>query len=222
MDSDMIVFGDLHSKPDALETILGHAEQNNISVALNLGDENHLYGDECELEKVYELLRNWRDASSRRRLICVASDRTDDVISTLCRNYVGMNKRGEIKGKSIFKEGNILAAHEGKDILEEYGDFIKNYHAREPLMIFHGHLHSMNVCGEYRWLNDNEKIRFIKEGEKHWKLRNRTVYWVSPGKAGWPGNDEYGYGSTEVANFALYHPKDKKLTLKSVSLPKSQ
>jgi hypothetical protein len=222
MDSNMIVFSCLHSKPDALETILGYAEENNINVALNLGDESHLYGSEWELKEIYELLKQWRDASSERRLICVEGWATRDVIPQLRKNYVGMNKKGEVNGKSIFKEGNVLAAHEGKDILEEYGDFIRNYHDQEPLMIFHGHLHSMNVHGEYKWLDDNEKVRFIKEGEKHWELKDRTVYWASPGKASWPGNTEYGGGPTEAINFALYYPKDRKLTLKSVFPSKNQ
>lgn len=212
----MIVFGCLHSKPDALETILKHAEENNINVALNLGDESHLYGIDWELKNIYTLLRDWRDASPERRLICVAGWATRSVTPKLRKDYIGMNKKGEVTGKSIFKEDNILAAHEGKDILAEHGDFIRNYSGPEPLMIFHGHLHSMNVCREYRRLDDNEKVRFIKEGEKHWELRDRTVYWVSPRKASWPGNDEYGYGSTEEINFALYYPKDRKLTLKSV------
>lgn len=176
MDSSIIVFSCLHSKPDALETILGHAEENNINVALNLGDESHLYGSEWELKEIYERLKRWRDTSSERRLICVAGWATRDVIPELRKNYVGMNKKGEVVGKNIFEEGNILASHEGKDILNEYGDFIKNYHGQESLMIFHGHLHSMNVCREYKWLEDNEKVRFIKEGEKHWTLSSGTVY----------------------------------------------
>jgi hypothetical protein len=123
---------------------------------------------------------------------------------------VGMDDEGKVIEKSIFKEDNILAAHKGMDIEKVYGSLIKSYHGTEPLVIFQGHIHSINVLREYKWLSYDDKVHFIKVGVKHFYLDPGTAYWISPGRACYIGS------RTETINFAIYDPKERLVILKSV------
>ena len=210
---NVVVFGDLHLNYDALEVILEEARKENIDTALNLGDEDSFGGGLPEYyDKLFGALREYRDEKKERRLICIIGDKTWGVKPDLKRNYVGVDSKGRIKGSVIFREGNVIAGHNAEWIFKEYADFIKNYSGSEPLVIFHGHSHSMGVLPEFKWLEQDEFIHFLSEGRREFQLEPRKVYWINPG-APYPYanlNERIG-----AANFALYYPKEQKVILRT-------
>ena len=154
-----IVFGDLHLDWRALEVILSEARKLGIDTALNLGDEGCFFGGRDEdYDKLYNALRNFRDERPERELICMVGGETDLVPSDLFRNYVGVDSRGRTGRCLVRKRGNVIAGHWGEKIFQRYKRLILNYNGLEPLIIFHGHSHSMGVLPEFKWLRGSLKI----------------------------------------------------------------
>jgi predicted phosphodiesterase len=218
MNEKMVFFGDLHLEEEALSFILQYASRKKINVVLNLGDESDFEDSPIILENIYKRLMKWRDKSSDRRLICVVGDQTEDVIPKLRRNYVGMDENGEVIENSIFKESNLIAVHSGQDVERAYSELLRSYHNTEPLLVLHGDVHAMSVYRQYRWLDDWQKVRFIKNGERQIKLKRGLIYWISPGCALWEIYKNHDFVGNAI-NFGIYDPKEKKVTLKSVVKP---
>ncbi|MBM3303525.1 MAG: hypothetical protein FJY76_00370 [Candidatus Aenigmarchaeota archaeon] len=216
MDSDMVAFGDLHLAWRAADIILDEARKSGIDIAFNLGDEDTFCGGpQSYYDRLYGAMREFRDEKPGRRLICLIGDKTGGVPSDLKRNYVGTDSRGRIKGSLVFREGNVIAAHNGRWIIDELGDFIRDYPGGEPLVVFHGHSHSMGVLPEYRWLKDDEKVDFLPEGGREVRLEPGRVYWANPGAPCLYATDD-----SDAANFLVYSPSRRIITLRSILYPR--
>ncbi|MBL7169800.1 MAG: metallophosphoesterase family protein [Candidatus Aenigmarchaeota archaeon] len=213
MSDKIIVFGDIHLCYQALNVILEEADKLGIDFAINLGDEDSIFGtrrgDEHDL--IFGRLRDYRDLRSERRLICVVGNETGGVKPYLLQNYVGVDERGRVIGDSIFREGNIIAAHHGTGILQRYGELIRGYNGPEPLVIFHGHSHSMGVLSEYKWLCSDEFVFHLEDGEQRHNLQCGKVYWVNPGR-------QIGFLRANIgaANFAIYDSQNSEILLRTI------
>jgi len=213
MKKRLIVFGDMHLDWRATKVILDEARTLGIDTALTLGDEDHFVGgSERAYDALFGALRDYRDEKPERELICCVGDDTGGV-RYIIDNYVGVDPSSrELIGSPVFRRGNIIAAHDGGEILKKYGRTISNPRRRKPLVIFHGHSHSMGVLPEYRWLPENEIVHTIPEGERTVQLEEGKVYWVNPG--GWAYSD---WGEDRKANFAIYDPENQIVVLRTKS-----
>lgn len=213
MGEKIIAIGDLHLNWQATKVALDFARKEGINTAFNLGDEEHeIYpfavGDSEVHERLFDELRTFIEENPNRRLICVVGDKTAGVPEDLLEHYAGYKTKGSV----IFHEGNIIAAHNGKWILDEYGDLITNFADKtQSLIIFHGHSHSMGVLPKYKWLKDHEFVRYIPEGERQYKLKPGKVYWINPG-----GNSESKNEGKSVANLAVYDLETGIVILKTI------
>ncbi len=216
MKEKAIVIGDLHLNWQAAKVALDFAREQGINTAINLGDEAHLIypvaaGDPEDYRKLFDELRAFVQEIPNRRLICVVGDKTAGVPDDMCHYYAG-TKDGRIIGSIVFHEDNVIAAHNGQWILDEYSELIKEFNdSDKSLVIFHGHSHSMGVLPEYKWLNDNEFVIHVPEGEEEHKLEPGKAYWVNPG-----GNFVYNNEGQPVANLAVYDPSQKTILLKTI------
>lgn len=216
MNKKIIVFGDLHSDSEATRVILDEARHLSIDSAINLGDEVSIFDNTGEFRKVYDALMRFRDEEKGRELICCLGDKTGGVIPALKANYVGFSADGGRIGSLVLKKGSIIAAHDGELILREFGKMISEYKGLEPLVIFHGHSHSMGVLPEYKWLKKEEFVYFLPEGELVFRLEPSKVYWVNPGSSG-PNI----VGKPSYANFAIYDLEKRVITLKTKTFERS-
>jgi len=162
-------------------------------------------------------MRAFKNENPKRVLICVMGDKTVTAPADLFLNFVGFNEEGKKVGSIIYYEDNIIAGHSGKWILEEHEELIKDYQGYKPLIIFHGHSHSMGVLPKYKWLEDDEKVHWLTDGEKIFNLEPRKVYWVNPG-----GNFMRGPGGTHLANFSIYDPEQQIVTLRTVTFDQNK
>jgi hypothetical protein len=181
-----------------------------------LGDEAHkiypvIAGEQADYDRMYHELRTFRDEKPDREVICLIGDKTAGVAKDFISHYVGVDKSGKIASSLVYRNGNVLAAHNGRWILDEYGKLINSYDGSEPLVIFHGHSHSMGVLPEYKWLVGNEFIYLIEKGEEQHELEPGKVYWVNPGCQFIRAED-----GRMAANFAVYIPEDRLVTLKTI------
>ena len=210
MNPEVLIFSDLHLNWKACKVIFEEVKKRNITNVFNLGDEDAFIGKTDEAYRaLFEPLINFNN--NGYELTCLIGNRSGGIPKELFTNYVGVNDEGRVVGKWIYKQENIIAGHDGEQIAKAYKDVIENYDDSNPLVIFHGHSHSMGVLPEYKWLNDNEKIRIIEEGERTFKLESGKVYWVNPGAQEYMMN-----GTQHAANFAIYSPEKQKVTLHSV------
>lgn len=215
----VLVFSDIHSQESALEVILNHARVEGIQTVMSLGDEHSPFLSSdidslIQIRELYNRLARWKNEDKNRRLICLPGDTTYDVPEGLWGNYNGHIREGDIFVRSIYREGNIIASHWGERIYEKHKEFIKNYDGRIPLVIFHGHSHSIGVLQEFKWLRDEEIVDHIEEGERVIKLERGKVYWANPGSVGCFEDPIKGSGSS--ANFLVYDPINWTITLKSI------
>lgn len=211
----LIALGDLHLNWQAGKLIFDKARSEGINTALTLGDEAHkIYpfdiGDPEDYERLYDEMRQFRDELPERRLICVIGDKTAGVPKDLVRNFAGVSAKGIIESLT-WAEDNMIAGHNGEHILKEHKDRIQGYDSYEPLVIFHGHSHSMGVLPEYKWLKDSEKVDWLTEEKMEYKLEPRKVYWVNPG-----GNFFTNEQGLSFANFAVYDRTQQSVTLNTV------
>jgi len=92
---------------------------------------------------------------------------------------------------------------------------IENWEEDQPLVIFHGHSHYIGVLPIFKWLERDERERYIPEGERIIQLKPGEVYWVNPGSPQqWIGEveDEKPHG----ANCAIYDPSEQTVILKTI------
>jgi len=216
MPEKLIAFGDVHLNWQAARVILDHARKEEVNKALTLGDEGYkIYpfgtGEQEEYDKLYHEIRTFRNEKPKRILICIKGDKTVTVPPDLFVNFVGFDDQGKNIGSVIFHEDNIIAGHSGKWILEEHEELIKDYQGYEPLIVFHGHSHSMGVLPTYKWLQDDEKVHWLPNSEEVYNLEPRNVYWVNPG-----GNFMRGPDGTHYANFSIYDPEQQIVTLRTI------
>ncbi len=219
MKRKMIVFGDIHLDWEAVNIILDEARNLSIDNALNLGDEDSVFvlSEPWMYDKIYGAMRDFRDEKPERELICCLGDNTGGVKPYLFENYTGFDSKGEKIGSIVLKKENVIAAHRGEKILEEYKKFIKEYKGLEPLIIFHGHSHSMGVLPEFKWLEQNEFIHFIPEEKREFKLEPSKVYWINPG-----ARSPDIVGRKSYANFAIYDPEKQLITLRTKKFTRTE
>jgi len=187
MNKKLVAFGDVHLHWQAMRLILDYA-------------------------RMWHELRVYRDEKPERKLILTLGDKTAGVASDMVKHFVGVDATsGKVTGSVIYQNGNVLAAHNGQWIRDEYEELIDGYCGLEPLVIFHGHSHSMGVFPEYKWLKDNELVDWLKQGEEQHLLELGKVYWVNPGGQFMRTND-----GIMAANFAIYDPSERLVTLKTI------
>lgn len=210
----LIVLGDLHQTWQSAYIIFKEALESNIDVAVNLGDEAanpfDKY-DNMDFQSIWILFRRFRDASSTRRLICVQGNNTAEVPKDLFVNYIGVNEQGQQIEPPIWHEENIIAGHKGELIVDLKEDFITGYVDKDPLVVFHGHSHSMGVLPEFKWLERDEMVHWITEGKRIYNLEAGKVYWVNPG-----ANNLVTPDGLNAANFAIYDRTQQMITLRSI------
>lgn len=69
----------------------------------------------------------------------------------------------------------------------------------------------MGVLPEYKWLKDSELVNWLQHGEEQHALELGKVYWVNPG-----GQFMRADNGRMAANFAMYNPAEKLVTLRTV------
>ena len=213
-EHQVLAFGDLHLNWQAGRHIFNVARAQNINHVISLGDEAHkIYpfatGDEQHYELLFDELFRFADEDASRQLVCVAGDKTAGVPPELLPNFVGVSDDGRMESSAIYRNGNIIAGHSGKWIVEEYGDFIEEYNGDEPLVIFHGHSHYIGVLPVYKWLDDHEKAHFIPEGEVRVTMEPGDVYWVNP------GGNYFEHEGLMLVNYAIYDRSEQTISLRS-------
>ena len=158
MKKRLIVFGDMHLDWEAVRAILDEARTLGIDTALTLGDEDAMASSpELVYDALFGALRDYRDEKPGRELICCVGDKTGGV-RYINDNYVGINSPDTRERRFVFKRENVIAAHFGDLILRKYRKLIDSWSGSDPLVIFHGHSHSMGVLPEYKWLEWNERL----------------------------------------------------------------
>jgi len=217
MNQKLVVFGDVHLRWQAMKLILDYAREHEIDTALTLGDEGHkMYpletGRQEDYDRMWHELRVFRDEKPGRGLIMTIGEKTAAVAPDLRVHFVGFDETSKrIVGSMVYQSGNILAAHNGQLIQKEHGELIRRYSGLEPLVIFHGHSHSLGVLPEYKWLEEDEFVGWLENGEERYPLQLRTVYWVNPGSQFTRTSD-----GRMAANFATYDPPTRVVTLKTI------
>ena len=224
-----VVFGDVHLHWKAVKVILDHARGVGIEKALTLGDEaNAVFPQKItdweEIARVWHELKAYRDEKNARELVCTLGDKTDALEPDIFRNFVGVDAYGRRpnRARAIIHERqteheNVLAGHRGEDILKAYGPYITYYREScdqrlPPLVIFHGHSHSMGVLSEYKFLHRHEFVDHVA-GEERYELENGKVYWVNPGAQ---FHEVRNGHRLMAANFAVYEPRGHVVTLKTL------
>lgn len=216
IDKRMIVFGDVHLVWQAVKVILDYAREHSIDSVLTLGDEGHkMYpyetGDQIDYDRLYHELRSFRDERSGRSLVCCIGDKTACAPRDMKPHFVGLSESGKVTGSVVYQNGNILAAHMGEQILKEHKKRIESFSGLEPLVIFHGHSHSMGVLPQYVWLQHGQFVDYLKSGEEQHKLEPGKVYWVNPGAEFFSVDYD-----ARAANFAIYDPASQLVILKTI------
>lgn len=217
MNEECIIFGDVHLNWKAVVLILDYARKNCIETVLTLGDEAHkkypyLTGEQEDYDRIWHEFRVYKKENPNRKLILTVGDKTAGVAKDMFKYFIGVDaKTGKITGSTIYKEDNVIVGHDGQSIMDKYGPLIDQYDGLEPLVIFHGHSHSMGVLPEYKWLNDDEFVGWLKNGEEHHILKPGMVYWVNPGGQFLKTDD-----NKMAANFAKYNPKNHSVTLETI------
>lgn len=210
----IIAFGDIHLHWAAAQAILGLAEKKGINCAVNLGDEAIISptdSERGELTYVYDQLRRFKSGNVRRVLVCVAGDKTGYVPEDLIDTYYHPEPNKPSHSQPfIFHQDNIICVHRGGYILEKYKYILKSYTGYEPLVIFHGHSHSMGVLPEYKWLENNEFVHFMDKTTKY-HLQPRKIYWVNPGAV-----FAVAENGRMAANCAIYDPVNQEIILQSI------
>ena len=214
MDRGLVAFGDVHLQWQSMRVILDHAREHGIDTALTLGDEGYTFGPSApsDYELMWNELRTYRDEKAGRELICCIGDHTSYPAKDLLPHFVGA-KESATRGKKavVYQDGSVLAAHNGQWILDLHRGKIEGYGGLEPLVIFHGHSHSLGVLPDYRWLRDDELVYWLRAGEEQHSLEPGKVYWVNPGSQIQRVDD-----GRMAANFALYNPKERLVTLRTI------
>lgn len=210
----VLTFGDVHLHWKAAKIILDKARTEDIRRVITLGDEAHkIYpfeaGEPMDYKRLFDELRAFRDEDPERVLTCVIGDKTAGVPQDLFRNFAGVNDEGKIESL-VYSDGNIIAAHNGGYIEQEFGRFIESWDRYEPLVIFHGHSHSMGVLPQYAWLKQEELVHWLQSDEERYKLNPKSVYWVNPG-----GNFMQVEPGVWAANFAVYDPREQTVVLRT-------
>ncbi len=210
-------FGDLHAKWDAAQTLLAHIMSEGFNIVFNLGDEQtRLYPLEQEKEAMDALfgeLRKYVEGDANRTLVCLLGEKIFYIPRNLWKYYVGVDPQtGKISKKIYYQHENILAVHNGGRLLEypETRELISGWKNYEPLVIFHGHSHSVGVLPYYKWLAENKIVDYIPEGVRKYPLEPRHVYWVNPGSVTRVAANIW------VASLAEYDPNQQVITLRSI------
>ncbi|MBS3158516.1 hypothetical protein J4206_04480 [Candidatus Woesearchaeota archaeon] len=213
MNQKAIIFGDIHSQWRAAKIILDEARKSGIDLAVNLGDDIEHFGtDDYDMTMLWETFRKFLRENPRRKLIGLFGEHNARLPVDILESYIGVDSDGRPIGSLIYKEGNVIAGHNGGEILDQHGDTIHGHSGLEPLLVLHGHSECINILPEYRWLRGPDKVRFLEQDQMH-KLEPGRVYWVSPGRARW--QEEY---SSNHVNFAVYDPKSLEVTLRTLHI----
>ena len=176
-----IIFGDVHLQSDSERVILDYARKYEINKLYTLGDEGHkIYpfasGTQEENDAVFDHIRDFLQEDNSRSLTAVLGDKTYYIPKDFVKHFQGVADNYEREGSVIYRRENIIAGHIGSDILDEYESLIKNWNDEEnPLVIFHGHSHSMGVLDDYIWLKDNEFVFYLDEDETHQLMPWRSI-----------------------------------------------
>jgi hypothetical protein len=216
VDRKIVAFGDVHLYWQSTRVILDYAREQGIDTALTLGDEGPLMfplviGNQAEYDRVWHELRTYHNEQEGRKLICCIGDKTAIVAEDLLPHFVGSIKSSKGTEALVYQNGNIFAAHNGRWILDNHKGEIERYSGSEPLVVFHGHSHSMGVLPEYRWLKLDEQVGWLENGEEQYRLEPGKVYWVNPG-----GQFMIADGGRRVANCATYNPAERLVVLKTI------
>jgi len=216
MKTKIIAFGDVHLHWKSAKIIFNYARDIKANTVITLGDEaNKIFPFAIGKMEHYDYLYNeyikFRNEENKQ-LICTAGDKTAGIPKELLHNFIGLNpKTGKIDNYVYFdNENKVLASHFGEYIKSEYEDLLKNYSGDKPLVIFHGHSHSMGILEKYKWLTDDEMRFYLENGEEKHNLEPGKIYWVNPG-----GNFERK-NKHLFANFAVYNISERIITLKSI------
>lgn len=202
MKRPFVFFGDVHLNVGAEKVIFDYAKRLGINSAITLGDEDHPNIE--EREKRREILYNfYRKFKKNGSLVCIIGDKTGEIPQDFSAKFM-----------KFYKQDNIIAGHDGSEILDKFRIELKTYHKNgtKPLIILHGHDHHLGVDNCYKHRELYYKNHHIISGSVEHDLLPWKNYWINPG-----GNFHDLRSAEKYANFGIYDPAKEKITL--ITLP---
>ncbi len=221
-----IIFGNTKGKVASVEKILEFADDEDISQIVTLGrfdDNNCAIPSSMEngAQIVYNLLTDWSEASEDRIWLGILM-RYDDISGFVREREYKKHLFNRKKPRMSHKHNNLLFAHYSTDprgntgIAEVFEKEIKAWEEspkESPLACFFSHSYAMGCWNDlpkgesptYMYLRDEQ------DNALEIPLENGKQYWISTGP-----NRRLVFGDPYFANFAIYHPKEKRVTLRSI------